>query len=98
MFCLGRFLAVNATALLLIAGISTLILVTLAIIFRALVVECLDPLFLRGQNRRNGWVHSVFLALLVLNMTAGFQTLGTMMAVGLIDAARHRRAFLEQAP
>lgn len=80
----GSILAVNSTALMLIAGISTLILITLAVIFRALVVECLDPLFLRGQNRRNGWVHSVFLALLVLNMTAGFQTLGTMMAVGLM--------------
>ncbi|MFG6665609.1 metal ABC transporter permease [Halomonas sp. HNIBRBA4712] len=80
----GSILAVNSTALLLIAGISTLIVLTLALIFRALVVECLDPLFLRGQSRRNGWIHSVFLALLVLNLTAGFQTLGTLMAVGLM--------------
>jgi len=61
-----------------------LIVLTLAVIFRALVVECLDPLFLRGQSRRSGWVHSVFLGLLVLNLTAGFQTLGTLMAVGLM--------------
>ncbi len=53
-------------------------------IFRSLVVECLDPLFLRGQSHRSGWVHSVFLGLLVLNLTAGFQTLGTLMAVGLM--------------
>ena len=80
----GSILAINSTALLLIASISTLIVITLAIIFRALVVECLDPLFLRGQSSRSGWVHSVFLGLLVLNLTAGFQTLGTLMAVGLM--------------
>lgn len=80
----GSILAINSTALLLIASISTLIVITLAIIFRALVVECLDPLFLRGQSSRGGWVHSVFLGLLVLNLTAGFQTLGTLMAVGLM--------------
>lgn len=80
----GSILAINSTALLLIAGITSLIVITLALVFRALVVECLDPLFLRGQSRRNAWVHSVFLALLVLNLTAGFQTLGTLMAVGLM--------------
>ncbi|GAA3910217.1 metal ABC transporter permease [Halomonas cibimaris] len=80
----GSILAINSTALVLIATITSVIVVTLAIIFRALVVECLDPLFLRGQSRRSGWVHSIFLGLLVLNLTAGFQTLGTLMAVGLM--------------
>ncbi|WP_017429506.1 metal ABC transporter permease [Vreelandella jeotgali] len=80
----GSVLAINSTALVLIAGMTSVIVVTLAIMFRALVVECLDPLFLRGQSRYSGWVHSVFLGLLVLNLTAGFQTLGTLMAVGLM--------------
>ncbi len=80
----GSILAVDSTALLLIAGIASLIVVTLAVIFRALVVECLDPLFLRGQGVRGGLVHGVFLGLVVLNLTAGFQTLGTLMAVGLM--------------
>ncbi|MDN6180811.1 MAG: metal ABC transporter permease [Halomonas subglaciescola] len=80
----GSVLAINSTALVLITAISSAIMITLAVIFRALVVECLDPLFLRGQSRRSGWVHSVFLGLLVLNLTAGFQTLGTLMAVGLM--------------
>lgn len=80
----GSILAVNTTALLLIAAISSLIVVTLAVMFRALVVECLDPLFLRGQGSRNGLIHGLFLALVVLNLTAGFQTLGTLMAVGLM--------------
>ncbi|MDR5866787.1 metal ABC transporter permease [Halomonas koreensis] len=80
----GSILAVDTTALLLIAGIASLIVVALAVIFRALVVECLDPLFLRGQGVRGGVVHGVFLGLVVLNLTAGFQTLGTLMAVGLM--------------
>ncbi|MBB3184085.1 zinc/manganese transport system permease protein [Halomonas fontilapidosi] len=80
----GSILAVNSTALILIAAISSLIVVMLAVIFRALVVECLDPLFLRGQGVRGGVVHGIFLGLVVLNLTAGFQTLGTLMAVGLM--------------
>lgn len=80
----GSILAVDTTALVLITGISSLIVITLAVIFRALVVECLDPLFLRSQGTRNGLVHGVFLGLVVLNLTAGFQTLGTLMAVGLM--------------
>ncbi|MGM0534912.1 MAG: metal ABC transporter permease [Pseudomonadota bacterium] len=80
----GSILAVDSTALLLIAGITSLIVVILAVIFRALVVECLDPLFLRGQGVRGGLVHGIFLGLVVLNLTAGFQTLGTLMAVGLM--------------
>ena len=80
----GSILAVDSTALILIAGISSLIVITLAVIFRALVVECLDPLFLRGQGVRGGLVHGTFLGLVVLNLTAGFQTLGTLMAVGLM--------------
>ncbi len=80
----GSILAVNSTALVLIAAISSLIVVMLALIFRALVVECLDPLFLRGQGVRGGVVHGIFLGLVVLNLTAGFQTLGTLMAVGLM--------------
>jgi len=79
----GSILAVNTTALVLIATISSLIVIILAVIFRALVVECLDPLFLGGQGVRGGLVHGAFLGLVVLNLTAGFQTLGTLMAVGL---------------
>jgi zinc/manganese transport system permease protein len=80
----GSILAVDTTALLLIAAIASLIVVGLAVIFRALVVECLDPLFLRGQGSPGRLVHGAFLGLVVLNLTAGFQTLGTLMAVGLM--------------
>lgn len=80
----GSILAIDDTALWLIASVTSATLLVLALIFRVLVVECLDPLFLRGQGIRGGLVHGTFLGLMVLNLTAGFQTLGTLMAVGLM--------------
>lgn len=80
----GSLLAVDRTALILILTMSTITLLLLAITFRALIVECLDPLFLRGQGVHSSLIHGVFLGMVVLNLTAGFQTLGTLMAVGLM--------------
>lgn len=80
----GSILAVDTTALLLIAAVSTVTVLLLATMFRALVMECLDPLFLRGQGVRPGLIQGMFLGLVVINLTAGFQTLGTLMAVGLM--------------
>jgi zinc/manganese transport system permease protein len=80
----GSILAVDNAALILIGAIATLSLLLLAVIYRPLVVECFDPGFLRAVNGRGGLVHTLFLALVVLNLVAGFQALGTLMAVGLM--------------
>ncbi|HEX3415291.1 MAG TPA: metal ABC transporter permease [Stellaceae bacterium] len=80
----GSILAVDDMALTLIGGIATASLLLLAIIYRPLVVECFDPGFLRAVGGRGGLVHTLFLALVVLNLVAGFQALGTLMAVGLM--------------
>jgi zinc/manganese transport system permease protein len=80
----GSVLAVDDESLLLIAGVSSLSLVVLALVYRPLVVECFDPGFLRSLGRAGGVVHGVFLVLLVLNVVGGFQALGTLMAVGLM--------------
>ena len=80
----GSILAVDDRALTLIGGIATSSLFLLAIIWRPLVVECFDPGFLRAVGGRGGLVHTLFLALVVLNLVAGFQALGTLMAVGLM--------------
>jgi len=80
----GSILAVDDTALILIGGIATASLLLLAIIYRPLVVECFDPGFLRAVDGRGGLVHTLFLTLVVLNLVAGFQALGTLMAVGLM--------------
>jgi zinc/manganese transport system permease protein len=80
----GSILAVDNTALFLMGSIATASLLLLAVIYRPLVVECFDPGFLRAVGGRGGLVHALFLALVVLNLVAGFQALGTLMAVGLM--------------
>ena len=80
----GSILAVNDSALLLMGAIGTFSLLALAVIYRPLVVDCFDPGFLRTLGGRGGLVHALFLALVVLNLVAGFQALGTLMAVGLM--------------
>lgn len=80
----GSILAVDDASLLMVATISSVTLLGLAVIYRPLVVECFDPGFLRVVGGRGGWVHQAFLMLVVLNLVAGFQALGTLMAVGLM--------------
>lgn len=80
----GTILAVDDAALFLMAGVASFTLVALAAVYRPLVVECLDPGFLRSVGGRGPWVHMLFLVLTVANLVAGFQALGTLMAVGLM--------------
>ncbi len=80
----GTILAIDSQALCLIAGITSLTLLVLAVVYRPLVMECFDPGFLRAVGGRGPWYHLLFLLLVVLNLVAGFQTLGTLMAVGMM--------------
>jgi len=80
----GSILAIDDAALILIGGIATASLLLLAVIYRPLVVECFDPGFLRAVGGGGGLVHTLFLTLVVFNLVAGFQALGTLMAVGLM--------------
>lgn len=79
----GNVLAVDDPALLLVAAAATVTLLSLALFYRALVADSFDPGFLRaiGAGR---WTPFLFLSLLVLNLVAGFQALGTVMALGFI--------------
>jgi len=80
----GTVLALDNDALILIGGVATISLVGLALIWRPLFAECLDPSFLGSVSRAGQAVHLGFLALVVLNLVGGFQALGTLMAVGLM--------------
>lgn len=80
----GTVLAVDDAALLLVASIATLTLLTLAVIYRPLLLESYDPAFLQSVGVSGGGYHLIFLVLVVLNLVAGFQALGTLMAVGLM--------------
>jgi zinc/manganese transport system permease protein len=80
----GSVLAVDDAALVLVASITTLTLFALAVMYRPLVVESFDPGFLAAVGGRGGVWHLGFMMLVVLNLVAGFQALGTLMAVGLM--------------
>src|SRR3954464_1665822 len=83
-FLFGSVLAMDDPALLLIVGITSVSLVILALIWRPLVLECVDPGFLRSVSRAGGAAHIAFLALVVINLVGGFQALGTLLAVGIM--------------
>ncbi|MEO0343630.1 MAG: metal ABC transporter permease [Pseudomonadota bacterium] len=80
----GSVLALNTAALVLLATISSMTLVALAIFYRPLALECVDPGFLRSVSGFSAYTHFAFLALVVLNLVAGFQALGTLMSVGIM--------------
>jgi zinc/manganese transport system permease protein len=83
-FLFGSVLALDDPTLLLIAGITTVSLIVLAVIYRPLVLECVDPGFLRSVSRAGAPAHIAFLALVVMNLVGGFHALGTLLAVGIM--------------
>ena len=80
----GNILAMDDQTLLVIAFNTTITLLVLAVIYRPLVIECVDPLFLRAVSRAGAPAHLAFMALVVVNLVNGFQALGTLLAVGLM--------------
>ncbi|MGB1011766.1 MAG: metal ABC transporter permease [Thiolinea sp.] len=80
----GSVLALNNEALLLVSTITTISLLTLAVLYRPLVVECLDSAYCRSVSTFGSWTPSIFLMLVVLNLVGGFHSMGTLMAVGIM--------------
>lgn len=94
----GSLLAVTDGALIGMAGACTATLLALAVMWRGLILESLDPGFLAAIGGRGALWQLGFLALVVLVVVAGFVALGTLMSVGLMMlpaiAARHWSARL----
>jgi len=74
----------NADKMLVIAANTTFSLVVFALIYRPLVIECVDPGFLRSVSPAGTVAHLAFLVLLVLNLISGFHALGTLLGVGIM--------------
>jgi len=74
----------TAEKLFVIAANSTASLIALALIYRPLVLGCVDPGFLRSVSRADGIAHLTFLVLLVLSLISAFHALGTLLGVGII--------------
>ncbi|VTT28421.1 Zinc ABC transporter [Klebsiella pneumoniae] len=81
----GSLLAVDTPSIVLVSSISAVTLLIFALIYRPLTIDAFDPSFLRAQNRwTSPLVHAIFLLMVVINLVAGFQVLGTLMSVGLM--------------
>jgi zinc/manganese transport system permease protein len=80
----GAVLALDDQTLILIASIATISLLVLALIYRPLVLECVDPGFLRSVSGAGAPAHLAFLGLVVMNLVGGFNALGTLLAVGIM--------------
>jgi len=80
----GNIQTLDQSGLMLITFNTTLSLIVVAVIYRPLVIECVDPLFLRTMGRAGGAAHLAFLALVVINLISAFHALGTLLAVGLM--------------
>lgn len=80
----GSALGVDSDGLQMVAGIASVSLLAMAAMYRGLVLESFDPVYL-AVSGRPAWIwQQGFLLLVVLNLVAGFQTLGTLMSVGLM--------------
>jgi zinc/manganese transport system permease protein len=80
----GSVLALDDATLILLASFATVTLAVLAFTWRPLVMECVDPGFLRSVSGAGAPAHIAFLALVVLNLVGGFHALGTLLAVGIM--------------
>jgi len=81
---LGTILSVTIPSLYLVASLSTITLITTAIIYRPLMVECYDHEFLKSVQGRGYMYHYIFLFLVVMNLVSAFQAMGTLMALGMM--------------
>ena len=80
----GSVLALDNAAVALLGVVAAVTLLAGAVLYRPLVLECLDPAFLRSVSRWSPVAHYGFLGLLVLNLVAGFHALGTLLSVGMM--------------
>lgn len=80
----GSALAVDAQTLQAILWVSAGSLALFALIYRTLLLDSLDPLFLCRVSRYGPVAHGLFLGLVVLNLVVGFQAIGALMMVGLM--------------
>ena len=80
----GNILGVARSGLLLVALVASVTLLCMAVFYRIFLLESFDPAFLHTLGGRGASFQVLFLLLVVANLVAAFQVLGTLMAVGLM--------------
>jgi zinc/manganese transport system permease protein len=88
----GTILAVDLPTLMLMAALASVSVLALAAAYRPLLLESVDPGFLQGVSGGGQIYRLIFLVLAVLDLVAGFEAFGTLLAVGplLLPAAAAR--------
>jgi len=77
---LGTVLAIDVPALILIVAIASIVIAVLALVFRPIAIQSFDPAFLRTMRGGDSAYRAIFLVLVVLDLVAGFQAFGTLLA------------------
>lgn len=80
----GSVLTIDNAMLVFLWAIMCITLLAVAIIYRPLVLFIIDPIFLQSMKIRGISYYAIFLFIVVINLIAGFQALGSLMAVGLL--------------
>lgn len=95
----GSVLALDDPTLALLGVVAALTAAGLWLLQRPLVLECVDPAYLRSVSPLSPVAHYGFLVMLVLNLVAGFHALGTLLSVGMmILPAAAARLWARQLP
>lgn len=80
----GNMLALDNEAVWLLTIFASFTMIVVSIIYRGLVMSCLDSAYYESVSKRAPWVYFIFLVLIVVNLVGGFNAMGTMMSVGLM--------------
>lgn len=80
----GSVLALENSTLIVLTVAASISLITIALFMRPIVLESVDPSFARVTGTGGGLINVLFMALVVINLVAGFHALGTLLAVGLM--------------
>lgn len=80
----GNILGINEETLLLILGTSIFTLFVLFAYYRGFVIDCFDRDFMQVLQKGKDNISLIFFILLIINLIASYQALGTLLALGLM--------------
>lgn len=80
----GDIFKIGNDSLIFAASVASFSLLSMASIYRPLIIEYFDSNFLKTQGRSGAIYHQIFLVLMVLNLITSFQIMGTLMAMGIM--------------
>ena len=80
----GNILAIDTDTLVLIISVSSATLCAMIFLTKPLLYASFDPIFLKLKGYSVSCIQSIFLVLVVLNLVAACQAIGTLMALGVM--------------